>query len=177
MKISVLIPAYNSVATIAATLDSVLGQTVRPDEILVMNDGSTDETAKILKQYEPEVLSIWQPNSGLSSARNGLIAKATGDLIAFLDSDDLWHPGYLEMHRELYERYPNAAALFAAHANFDGFGPYNWDHASSKSKVKVEVFEPESFFRRFQVAPGHFIMSFCCIPKRVLEGMGGSLSN
>lgn len=172
MKISVLIPAYNSAATIAATLDSVLGQTVRPDEILVMNDGSTDETAKILKQYEPEVISIWQPNGGVSSARNALIKRATGDLIAFLDSDDLWHPGYLEMHRDLYERCPQAAASFVAHATFDGFGSYTWDHAGSNGQVKVEIHTPESFFRKFQVAPGHFILSFCCIPKRVLEGIG-----
>jgi glycosyltransferase involved in cell wall biosynthesis len=172
MKISVLIAAYNSAATIAATLDSVLCQTVPPDEILVMNDGSTDETSKILKQYEPRVTALWQPNGGVSSARNALIGKADGDLIAFLDSDDLWHPRYLELHRELYERCPHAAALFAAHANFDGLGSYKWDHASSNGQIKVEIFEPESFFRRFQVAPGHFILSFCCIPRRVLEGIG-----
>jgi glycosyltransferase involved in cell wall biosynthesis len=172
MKISVLIPAYNSAATIAATLDSVLSQTVLPDEILVMNDGSTDDTSKIVQQYEPKVEMFWQPNSGLSSARNALIAKANGDLIAFLDSDDLWHPNYLETHRELFEQYPHAAALFAAHANFDGFGSYIWDHASPNGKIKVETLDPAGFFRRFQVAPGHFIMSFCCIPKRVLEGMG-----
>jgi len=172
MKISVLIPAYNSAATIGATLDSVLCQTVPADEVLVMNDGSTDETATVLKLYEPRIKAFWQPNGGLSSARNALVARAQGDLIAFLDSDDLWHPRYLEMQRELYERCPRAAAAFAAHANFSGLDSYDWDHARSDGQISVEIFEPLSFLRRFQRAPGHFIMSFCCVPKVVLEGMG-----
>jgi hypothetical protein len=172
MKVSVLIPAYNSAATIAATLDSVLCQTVPADEILVMDDGSTDETARILKHYEPKVTALWQPNGGVSSARNALIARAQGDFIAFLDSDDLWHPRYLEMHCKIYGRWPEAAALFAAHANFSGLGSYKWDQAGLDGQIEVEVFEPANFFRRFQVAPGHFVLSFCCIPRRVLEGIG-----
>ena len=172
MKVSVVIPAYNCAATIQATLDSVLQQTVPADEILVMNDGSTDETATVLKLYEPRIMVFWQPNGGLSSARNALIAKTQGDLIAFLDADDVWHPTYLEMQRKLYERFPGAAAVFAAHTNFDGLASYDWDHSRSNSQASVEIYEPLSFFRRFQRAPGHFIMSFCCVPKRVLEGLG-----
>jgi len=173
MKVSVLIPAYNCAATIAATLDSVLRQTVPPDEIIVMNDGSTDETAAVLKLYEPRIKALWQPNSGLSSARNALIARAQGDLIAFLDSDDLWHPKYLQMQRKLYERCPQAVAVFAAHANFPGLGLYDWDHTDTDGQISVEIFEPLGFLRRFQRAPGHFIMSFCCVPKQTLERMGG----
>jgi glycosyltransferase involved in cell wall biosynthesis len=172
MKVSVLVPAYNCAATIQASLDSVLRQTVPADEILVMNDGSTDETATILKRYEPRISVFGQPNGGISSARNALIWRAKGDLIAFLDSDDVWHPRYLEMQRKLYERCPRAAAVFAAHANFCGLGSYDWDHTHSDGQISVEIFEPLSFFRRFQRAPGHFVLSFCCFPKRVLEGMG-----
>lgn len=172
MKISVLIPAYNSAATIATTLDSVLRQTVPADEILVMNDGSTDETAKILKSYEPRIKALWQPNSGVASARNALIANAQGDLIAFIDSDDVWHPGYLELQRKLYERYPQTAARFVAHENFSGLGPYNWAHTHADGPISMEIFEPLSFFRRFQVAPGHFVLSFCCLQKRLFEGIG-----
>lgn len=172
MKVSVLIPAYNSAATIRATLDSVLCQTAPADEILVMDDGSTDETATILKLYEPRIRVFWQPNGGVSLARNALITRARGDLIAFLDSDDVWHPGYLELQHKLYERCPEAAAVFAAHANFSGLGSYSWDHARSDGQISVEIFEPLSFFRRFQIAPGHFVLSFCCVPKRVLEGIG-----
>jgi hypothetical protein len=173
MKVSVLIPAYNCAATIRATLDSVLRQTVPADEVLVMNDGSTDETATLLKQYEPRIRLLSQANGGVSSARNALLARAHGDLIAFIDSDDIWYPRYLEMQRKLYERFPEAAAVFAAHGNFEGLGSYDWDHIHSDSEVNVEVFDPSSFFRRFQRAPGHFILSFCCFPKRVLANLGG----
>jgi glycosyltransferase involved in cell wall biosynthesis len=173
MKISVLIPAYNSAATIRTTLDSVLCQTGPADEILVMDDGSTDETVRILKLYEPRIQTFSQPNSGVSSARNALIARAQGDLIAFIDSDDVWHPRYLELQRKLYERYPQAAAVFVAHENFSGLGPYNWEKTDADGPINVEVLHALSFFRRFQVAPGHFVLSFCCLQKRLFEGIGG----
>jgi glycosyltransferase involved in cell wall biosynthesis len=172
MKISVLIAGYNCAATIQATLDSVLSQTVPADEILVMNDGSTDETAVILKQYEPQVAVLSQRNEGVASARNALIARAQGDLIAFLDSDDVWHPRYLEVQRSLYERWPHAAAVFVGHADFCGFDPYDWSQTQLDGQVRVEILEPMNFFRRFQVAPGPFVLSFCCIPRRVLESIG-----
>lgn len=172
MKISVLIPAYNAAATIQATLDSVLRQTVSADEILVMDDGSSDETATILKRYEPRVKALRQANGGLSSARNALIANAQGDLIAFLDSDDLWHPRYLETQRDVFALHPEAAALFVGHVSFTGFGPFDWGGVNTDGQLQVEIFEPSSFMRRFRTAPGHFIMSFCCVPKRVLEGIG-----
>ena len=173
MRVSVLVPAYNSAATIAATLDSVLRQTMPPDEILVMNDGSIDDTATILRSYEPHIKVFSQSNGGLSSARNKLIAEAQGDLIAFLDSDDLWHPRYLEMQRQLFTDYPEAAALFVNHTNLCGFGSYNWEPIDADAKPIVEILEPVKFLGRYRTAPGPFVMSFCCVPKRVLENIGG----
>lgn len=172
MRLSVLIPAYNCAATIQATLNSVLRQTVPADEILVMNDGSTDETATILKQYEPRVTSFWQRNGGVSSARNALVARARGDLIAFLDSDDVWHPKYLETQRMLFETYPRASASFVEHANFCGFGSYDWDRTQSDGRLNVEVFEPLSFLHRVHGHRGPFVLSFCCIPSRVFTDIG-----
>jgi glycosyltransferase involved in cell wall biosynthesis len=172
MKLSVLIPAYNAAATIQATLDSVLCQTVPADEILVMDDGSSDETATILKRYGPRIKAFSQTNGGLSSARNALIAKAQGDLIAFLDSDDLWHPRYLETQRKLFELHPEAAALFIGHTNFNGLGSYFWEGVNTEAHLQVEKFEPASFMKRFRTAPGHFIMSFCCVPKHILDRLG-----
>jgi glycosyltransferase involved in cell wall biosynthesis len=137
-----------------------------------MDDGSTDDTTNILKQCGPRITVFSQPNGGLSRARNALIARATGDLIAFLDSDDIWHPRYLEIQRTLFERYPAAAAFFAEHVNFTGLGSYDWEATQSVSELRVETFEPLSWFRRYQVAPGSFVMSFCCVPKRILEGIG-----
>jgi glycosyltransferase involved in cell wall biosynthesis len=172
MKVSVLIPAYNCATTIAATLDSVLQQTSSADEILVMNDGSTDDTAKILKNYEPYVTVFWQRNAGLSSARNELIPRAHGDLIAFLDSDDLWHPGYLQAQRELFATYPNAAALFVEHTNLCGLGSFDWESIKTDGESVIEVLEPVGFLRRFRSAPGPFVMSFCCVPRYILQSIG-----
>lgn len=173
MRLSVLIPAYNCEATIRATVDSVLAQSRVPDEILVMDDGSTDETSSILGGYDSRIQRFWQPNRGLSSARNALIARATGELIAFLDSDDLWHPRYLEVQCKLFSECPKAAALFLDHANFVGLGDYEW-RVSPDVDVSLEEISPVDFIKRFSVAPGPFVMSFCCVPRRVLNGIGDS---
>ncbi|HWL10175.1 MAG TPA: glycosyltransferase family A protein [Planctomicrobium sp.] len=96
-KISAVIPAYNAEATIARTLESVLAQTVQPHEIIVVDDGSRDQTARIVQTFGPHVKLIQQTNSGPSAARNHGVRVATGDWIAFLDSDDAWLPEKLEL--------------------------------------------------------------------------------
>jgi glycosyltransferase involved in cell wall biosynthesis len=171
MRVSVLIPAYNSGATLRFTLDSVLAQNRQADEILVMDDGSTDETASILRDYEPYIRSLWQPNAGLSSARNALIARSTGDLISFLDSDDLWHPRYLETQCRLFEEVPNASAFFVGHTNFAGSTECRWK-VPKQSRGEFEEIAPIEFIERFSLSPGPFVMSFCCVPRRVLDGIG-----
>lgn len=95
LRISVVIPTYNRAHLIADALASVAAQTVAVDEILVIDDGSTDETAKRVAEWSKAnvpVLYFRQENSGGNVARNLGIQKATGDVIAFLDSDDLWQP-------------------------------------------------------------------------------------
>ena len=176
IRISVLIPAYNSERTIRATLDSVLAQTITPHEIIAVDDGSTDATPGILKEYGPRVATFRQENGGVSTARNRLVAMARGDLIAFIDSDDLWHPRYLETQVGLFRRFPQAAALFVDHLNFSGFGDCDWGadgrEVVADGERTVELLEPLTFFRRFRAEPGPFVLSFGCIPKRVFDGMG-----
>ena len=86
MKVSVLIPTYNSASFIQITLESVLHQTIAPTEILVMDDGSTDETISILGSYKPRISVFQQRNRGVADARNELCRRARGDLIAFSGS-------------------------------------------------------------------------------------------
>lgn len=173
MKISVAIAAYNAAATIQVTLDSVLRQTVPPDEILVINDGSTDNTASILNSYKPQVIIFEQENQGLSGARNVLCRRAQGDLIAFLDSDDVWHPRYLEAQRSLFIDYPNAVAFFTGHVNFSGQENYRWDDEFLNVPSKAELIDPVDFFRRYSKATGPFASpSYCCVPKRALMEIG-----
>ncbi|NJL45009.1 MAG: glycosyltransferase family 2 protein [Leptolyngbyaceae cyanobacterium SM2_3_12] len=96
---SVVIPAYNASKFIQRTLDSVLGQTYRNLEVLVVDDGSTDNTATIVKQYgalDPRIILLSQGNAGVAAARNLGIAISTGEFIAFIDADDIWYPTNLE---------------------------------------------------------------------------------
>lgn len=94
--ISVVIPCYNAEAFIEETIRSALNQTTPPGEILVINDGSTDDSAAIAASISPKVRVISQENQGESVARNRGFEEAKGDWIAFLDADDLWEPTKLE---------------------------------------------------------------------------------
>jgi glycosyltransferase involved in cell wall biosynthesis len=173
MRITVLIPAYNAFSTIRLAIDSVLSQTVPPDEILVIDDGSTDQTAAILDSYRPAISVFRQENKGVAHTRNLLCAHATGDLVAFLDADDLWHPRYLEVQRQLFQQHPDAVAFFTGHINFRGFGGHQWSNNDSFGEVKAERIRPVDFFRRYNQATGPFAsMSYCCVPKRALAAIG-----
>ena len=94
--VSVIVPTYNRSAFLKEALESVLAQTVRADEVIVVDDGSTDETPRVLESFGSSVLVLRRENSGVSAARNAGIQAARGEWLAFLDSDDLWRPRKLE---------------------------------------------------------------------------------
>jgi glycosyltransferase involved in cell wall biosynthesis len=91
--VSAIIPAYNASAYIADAIDSVLAQTYPAVEIIVTNDGSTDRTPDVLASYAGSITVVDQPNRGLAAARNRAVRAARGEYLAFLDADDVWHPG------------------------------------------------------------------------------------
>jgi len=95
MQITVVIPTYNRYALLSRAINSVLSQTYKPIEIIVVDDGSTDNTRDIQSDF-PSVIYIYQENSGVSSARNRGIKSTSSEWIAFLDSDDEWLPTKLE---------------------------------------------------------------------------------
>ncbi|MCA8998470.1 MAG: glycosyltransferase family 2 protein [Planctomycetaceae bacterium] len=95
-KISVVIPAYNAEATVAKTLESVMAQSLPAHEVIVVDDGSRDNTSDVVEKFAPQVRLIRQENAGPSAARNHGIREATGDWIALLDADDTWWPEKLE---------------------------------------------------------------------------------
>lgn len=104
--VSVVIPAYNAAAFITHAVDSVLAQTYLHREILIVNDGSTDDTARVLEAYGEALRVIHQPNGGLSNARNRGIREARGEFVALLDADDRWLPTKLARQVELLQAHP-----------------------------------------------------------------------
>lgn len=102
-RFSVIIPAFNSAATLARAIDSVRAQSWPAHEIIVVDDGSTDASAEIARQFGETVRLIQQPNSGVSVARNVGAAGATGDWLAFLDADDWYAEDRIKLHAEWIE--------------------------------------------------------------------------
>lgn len=94
--VSVIIPTYNRAHIVTEAIESVLAQTYQSYEIIVVDDGSTDNTAEVLKKYGNKIKYYYQDNKGVSAARNRGIREANGDFIAFLDSDDLWKSDKIE---------------------------------------------------------------------------------
>src|SRR5271157_865111 len=171
-RVSVLIPAYNAAETIQATLESVLKQTLPPHEILVMDDGSTDDTALIVKAYGPRVTLFRQENKGLASSRNRLCAFAQGHIVAFLDSDDLWHPRYLDTQCRNIADYPNAAAYFTGHLTIYGSALCPWPDPDPSARDNPRIFSAPDFIEYIDRIPNAFLPSFCCVTKRVLTQIG-----
>ena len=108
MKVSVIIPTYNREKTIKRCIDSIVNQSMPPYEIIVVDDGSTDQTLEILNKFYPDIKVIKQRHKGAQAARNAGIHAAQGDYIAFLDSDDEWMPYKLELQVRELSKNPDA---------------------------------------------------------------------
>jgi glycosyltransferase involved in cell wall biosynthesis len=109
MVCSVVMPLYNKEQEISTTILSVLNQTIRDFELLIINDGSTDRSVNIVQEFnDPRISLINQDNSGVSAARNTGVRLARSELIAFIDADDLWHPDFLATIIALQHDYPQA---------------------------------------------------------------------
>ncbi len=126
-KFSVVIPTYNRARLIERALRCVVEQSVHPAEIIVVDDGSTDQTADVVAGFGPAVKYLQQQHGGPSRARNHGVANATGEWIAFLDSDDLWHSDYLERMDQAIVATDGKASLYFSNAVYD-FGTYREDY-------------------------------------------------
>lgn len=113
-SVSVIIPIYNAEKYLAEAVDSVLSQTVKPLEIILVNDGSTDKSVEVAKKYKAYIRLLNQENKGISGARNAGIKAAKGTMIAFLDADDLWTKDHLEKLLESFEE-NDGLGLVAGH--------------------------------------------------------------
>ena len=123
VTVSLVIPLYNKGEHVAACLRSALAQSHPALEVLVIDDGSTDDgAAQVLALQAPSVRLVSQPNAGVSLARNRGIALARGDVVAFLDADDLLHPAYLATLVRLWRVYPEAGMACTAYRRVDAAG-------------------------------------------------------
>lgn len=109
-KVSVVIPTYNRALDVVRAARSALAQTLPPHQVIVVDDGSTDHTAALVRELPSPVQYIAKPNGGVSSARNLAFQHVTGDYVALLDSDDHWDPRWLETAVRAIEAVPGAGA-------------------------------------------------------------------
>ena len=166
MKFSVIIPVYNKSESIGEALDSILNQTFKDFEIIVVNDGSTDDFDSAISNYQT-VKVINQQNGGVSVARNTGINQATGDYVCFLDADDLWLPNHLQTLNQLIEEYPQGKFFITSH---------QVTYPNGKEKFSRELLEDypdhfvcENFFKLLNARGDGLINTNCtCIQRNIL---------
>jgi glycosyltransferase involved in cell wall biosynthesis len=110
--VSVVIPVFNGERYVAAAISSVLDQTRAPDEVIVVDDGSSDATPAVLASFGSRITVISQPNGGGADATNRGVAAAAGDVLCFLDADDLWEPPKLAIQMDWLSTQPETEAVF-----------------------------------------------------------------
>src|SRR3989338_5449563 len=174
-RVSVIIPAYNAASFVGEAIESVLTQTVRPAEIIVVNDGSTDETEQALRPYRAALTYIAQPNRGVPAARNSGIQVATGDVLAFLDADDTWSADKLARQVEFLRRHPDVALHFT---DFEVFNGRTTVHASGLRTKAIfplireaqEGVVHDAFYHL--LAQGYIFPSFVVVRRSTLAAVG-----
>jgi glycosyltransferase involved in cell wall biosynthesis len=142
VDLAAVMAVYNQRATIAEALDSVLAQTRLPDEIIVVDDGSTDGSGDLVAQrYGSRVQLIRQPNRGAAAARNTGVRAANAAMIAFIDSDDKWFPQYLERQTAVMERNPLCMLSFTAHILHN--------EATKKTRVENDRLDKGTYLQKY----------------------------
>ena len=135
-RVSVLIPCYNAGAYLGQAIQSVLDQTYRDFEIIVVDDGSTDDSAAVAQSFD-RVRYFYNEHSGISVSRNLAIAKARGEIIVFLDADDLWHPEKLQKQVDYLDADPACMLVFTKVENFFE------DEAAQKGERQQELYHAD----------------------------------
>jgi len=129
--VSVVIPTYNRANLVTEAIESVCQQTYAPIEVIVVDDGSTDDTERVLQPYLPSIRYIKQPNGGVASARNTAMQLAEGDYIAWLDADDLFEPDKIKLQIYFLEAHPEVVAVSCDFSAFDQQGVIEASHIGS----------------------------------------------
>lgn len=123
LTFAAIVPTFNRAHSIAETLDSILSQSRPPEEVVVVDDGSTDDTARVLATFGDRIAVIRQKNSGVAAARNAGAASTNCDWLTFCDSDDIWLPARMELLRADLAKADNAIIAHVGDVQFSGHGP------------------------------------------------------
>jgi glycosyltransferase involved in cell wall biosynthesis len=166
-EISVVIPAYNAERFIASAIDSVLSQTVSPMEIIVVDDGSRDNTRLIVERYNDTVKYFHQTNAGPSAARNRGVREARGEWIAFLDSDDYWDKNHLDLLLKNAQDHPDGVLIYCGKKWVDK------DGNSLSSELKQTTFPSGWIFNNMFAANYINTASVVLVKRSVFIDLGG----
>lgn len=175
-RISVVVTTFNQAGYIEAALNSVLFQTYAPFEIIVVDDGSTDDTAKCIAPYQNRLRYIRQTNQGVAASRNTGVRAVSGDVIAFLDGDDIWEPEKLAVQLMAHEEHSSSGIIVTDGVQFDETGVrtqslFRHVHSAFEgewSSITVRCYR--EFIRRTLISTVSQIM----IPAAVLRDVGTS---
>lgn len=168
-RFSVIVPLYNKEQYVRKAIESVCAQTYTSWECIVVDDGSTDGSEQVIREYADSVTIIRQPNAGVAAARNKGVAASKGEYICFLDADDWWLPEFLEEMNLLIAAYPDAG-LYAT--NYIYYKP---------GKTHVALNEPTGYmnYPKAYLANGSMPVTSitACMPRKVFDEMGGFLQS
>lgn len=172
--VSVVIATYNAGRYLPETLDSVLAQTHRPIEIIVVDDGSSDDTARRVEPYLSSITFTRQEHGGLASARNAGLRMASGDYIALLDADDLWLPEKLAVQLEIARRTPESGMIMCDGVQFGASSrPYLLTGAGARMLHRSPRGEITGNFHREFIQYVHMrCPAQTLFPRRVLDAVG-----
>jgi glycosyltransferase involved in cell wall biosynthesis len=173
IPISVVIPTYNRSRLLRRAIACVLDQTVSCKEILVVDDGSTDDTVDVVRSFGPPVRLILQQHGGPSRARNLGVAESTTDWIAFLDSDDLWHPDYLERMSGAIGSTSGTAAVYFSDVTYDTTTQTHWQKSGFVSPEPIHLIPEASRVAMMETHP--MLLPFTVFRKDVYQRYGGLL--
>lgn len=164
IQVSVIIPTYNRAGYLREAIDSVIAQSYRHVEILVVDDGSTDNTRELVHNYTSNIRYIYQENKGPSAARNNGIKNANGHFIAFLDSDDLWHPDKLAKQVAAFIKNPSLGLLATGYENIN----------TSYEMIKEIVLDDSELkhARRKEIYKNFFATSSVMVKKTCFDKVG-----
>ncbi len=175
--VSIVITTFNQAPYVVAALESVFSQTFERYEVIVVDDGSTDYTPRVLEPFEPRITYVRQANQGIAAARNTGVSHAKGELVAFLDGDDLWEPAKLACQVEAALAHPKSGLIASDGVQFDDTGLIDESLIGPSVRVLMNPGLGIATIQAFQhLLMGNFIatVSQVMIPRAVLESIGPS---